>query len=406
MIFLYFLIFAMPFYQHHIIDAGSGTFTVVKAVGALGLVGAGMYVIQRGIPDYLESLQAKLFFAMVGLAFVSFLRHGRPPSLEIGSPFQIYISMVVFFLIIVSLVDTPKKIRYSLLFAAFAAAAASFYILREFAQYHSLYGDNFRPSAKVIGDANYFSMAGMLAVPISYFWFTAERDPIYRWFILATLLVTSAGIAVSGSRGGLLALFTFILFVAFRSRYRLRNMLIISLILIPPMLMVPRNPVVRIFHPDEADRLGTQSRLQTWKAGLRMIADRPLMGIGLGEFKPTIAMYAQNPRLAKIAHNTYLEIAAELGVPCLLLYLWLLHATYRSLKRTGEVAQRLHSELFYNIALGMQGGLIGFLVSSFFLSAEYVKFFWFYVFFSVALMRVTRKWAAHQISTQARLTHG
>jgi uncharacterized membrane protein YccC len=48
----------------------------------------------------------------------------------------------------------------------------------------------------------------------------------------------------------------------------------------------------------------------------------------------------------------------------------------------------------------MQGGIIGFLVSSFFLSAEYVKFFWFYVFFSIALLRVTRRWALQQMKGQ------
>jgi hypothetical protein len=68
-----------------------------------------------------------------------------------------------------------------------------------------------------------------------------------------------------------------------------------------------------------------------------------------------------------------------------------------SLKWTGQIAKRFKAPLLYAVATGMQGGLIGFLVSSFFLSAEYVKFFWFYVFYSIAIMQVTRRWALQQI---------
>jgi O-antigen ligase len=396
MIFLYILVFEMPFYRHPILDAGSGLFTLVKAVGALGLAAALVYVLARGIPDYLETRQAKLFMAMVGMAILSFLRNGRPPNLEVGSPILIYISMVVFFVIIVSMVDTADKIRRSLLVANVSIACASFYILREFQLYHNLYA-LFRPAGTIVGDSNYFSMAGMLALPIGYFYFTAEKRPFYRWSTLVCVVITSIAIAVSGSRGGLLALVAFVCFVVYRSRHRARNFFILVLILLPPMLLVPRNPIIRMMHPDYADRAAAHVRIETWRAGLGMWRDYPILGIGLGEFKPHIAAYAGDPKLSKLAHNTYLEILSELGIVCLLLYLWLLRETYMSLKWTGQIAKRFKAPLLYAVATGMQGGLIGFLVSSFFLSAEYVKFFWFYVFYSIAIMQVTRRWALQQI---------
>jgi len=118
-----------------------------------------------------------------------------------------------------------------------------------------------------------------------------------------------------------------------------------------------------------------------------------LMGIGLGEFKTLIGTYAEDPRLSKLAHNSYLEIAAELGILSLMVYLFLIFETYRSLRWTTELARRMKAPLLYGVATGMQGGIVGFLVSSFFLSAEYVKVFWFYVFFSIVLVRVSRAWA-------------
>ena len=396
MIFVYFLIFAMPFYHQPIIDSGAGLLTPTKAVGVLGLAAAVLYVIRRGIPDYLATRQAKLFMAMVLLAFLSFLIHGRPPNLEeVGSPIVNYASMVVLFVIVVSLVDTPEKIRRTLLVANISLAFASLYILREYQEYH-LVSSAFRPGGKVVGDANYFSLAAMLTLPIGYFYLLSETRPFYRRVTLLCVLITSVAIAVSGSRGGLLALFAFIAFVVMRSRRRLRNFCLLVLILIPPMLLVPKNPISRMLKPDVADRLAVRTRIETWKAGIRMCEDHPLMGIGLGEFKTLIGTYAEDPRLSKLAHNTYLEVAAELGILSLLVYLFLILETYRSLRWTTELARRLKAPLLYGVATGMQGGIVGFLVSSFFLSAEYVKVFWFYVFFSIVLVRVSRAWARQQ----------
>src|SRR5215471_1935730 len=179
MIFLYFLILGMPFYRHRLLDAGSGMFTVVKLAGLLGLGSALAYSAKRGLPDYFASRQAKLFFCMVLMAFVSFLRFGRPPQLEIGSPIVIYISMVVFFFIIVTLVDTPTKIKRCLLLAVASVSIASFYLLGEYLQYHAMFS-GFRPAGKVLGDANYYSLAAMLALPIGYSWFMAEKRKLYR----------------------------------------------------------------------------------------------------------------------------------------------------------------------------------------------------------------------------------
>jgi O-antigen ligase len=102
-----------------------------------------------------------------------------------------------------------------------------------------------------------------------------------------------------------------------------------------------------------------------------------------------------------LAHNTYLEIAAEIGIPCLIIYLWLLYETWRSLERTRRAASEMDDKLLLNLATGMQGGLLGYLVSSFFLSSEYVRFFWFYVFMTIALERLVQAWIASHLEGDA-----
>ncbi|MBW3624945.1 MAG: O-antigen ligase family protein, partial [Armatimonadetes bacterium] len=67
----------------------------------------------------------------------------------------------------------------------------------------------------------------------------------------------------------------------------------------------------------------TQFRLLTWKGTLRMIQDRPVFGWGPGTWEVTYPRYAE-AGYAKAAHNSYLQIAAEMGIPGLILWLGVL----------------------------------------------------------------------------------
>ncbi len=70
-------------------------------------------------------------------------------------------------------------------------------------------------------------------------------------------------------------------------------------------------------------------RLTIWKGGLRMILDRPLLGVGLGRFGRTIDFYTDYPldrRHPRDAHNAFLLTAGEMGLPSLLLLLLFLAA--------------------------------------------------------------------------------
>jgi O-antigen ligase len=70
-------------------------------------------------------------------------------------------------------------------------------------------------------------------------------------------------------------------------------------------------------------------RLVIWKGAARMIAERPLQGVGLGQFPQLIGRYTELP-LAKTdphdAHNAFVLVAAEMGIPALLLLLLFLGA--------------------------------------------------------------------------------
>jgi hypothetical protein len=81
-------------------------------------------------------------------------------------------------------------------------------------------------------------------------------------------------------------------------------------------------------------------RAGNWKAGLAMVADRPLFGGGLGTFGilfPAYRGWGMNE--SRFAHNTWLQIGAEAGIPAALaavaLTIWLVARLVRGRKDPG-----------------------------------------------------------------------
>ena len=87
-------------------------------------------------------------------------------------------------------------------------------------------------------------------------------------------------------------------------------------------------PSVRAEIFDNTDR-ATGNRSSLVREGLRIAADHPLGGVGLGGFKSAygerVGFLAADPARAA-SHNTPVTVAAELGIPGLLVFAWLVSA--------------------------------------------------------------------------------
>jgi O-antigen ligase len=138
-----------------------------------------------------------------------------------------------------------------------------------------------------------------------------------------------------------------------------------------------------------------------WGA-LRMIADAPLTGVGPYNFKVLSTAYSGLER-DFIAHNTYLELAAELGLPVLVIFLLLALAVFRGLGRARPLPGDFQSRELAAWAEGLRSGLAGFLVAGAFISAQYEKWFWLVVFIAIAVERLAtaREWQRAQTEAPA-----
>ena len=108
----------------------------------------------------------------------------------------------------------------------------------------------------------------------------------------------------------------------------------------------------------------TGQRIEILKTGWHIFLDHPIFGIGLGAYPLACNMYA--PELGKRdTHNTYLNLAAELGLPGLLIWCWLIAST---LLHASSTRRRAKESLLKVQQYWIERVIFGFLVSSFFSS--------------------------------------
>ena len=169
-------------------------------------------------------------------------------------------------------------------------------------------------------------LAGFLSVP---------RRPI-GWAWLGAFLVCARGVMVTFSRGAYLACAAGILVASWarRALFFVGILALVAIALARPQI-IPAGIRYRMgmtftarggefsSRGDITEHLETSAgaRVEIWRGALRMIAEHPWRGVGFGAFERFLPNVTQG-RLTKLnAHNSFLMIAAEMGLPALGLFL-------------------------------------------------------------------------------------
>jgi O-antigen ligase len=94
----------------------------------------------------------------------------------------------------------------------------------------------------------------------------------------------------------------------------------------------------------------SQTRLVLWKAAIDMTLESPLLGKGFKAFPRLKSDYTESYVREYDNHNMYLYICSQMGIPALLLFLWLIY-------RTWELGVRVYRSVgdVFGRAVGMGG---------------------------------------------------
>jgi tetratricopeptide (TPR) repeat protein len=160
----------------------------------------------------------------------------------------------------------------------------------------------------------YAMVCGVLLVFIIHYFSKARGWQKIFWLVL--LLLGGCNLFLTQSFGGII-LFTvgvlFYLFVSgvFKIKYLAPLLMVVALFFF--MVVALRFSEARELKP-------IKLRFANWLQAGRVIAAAPLLGVGLGNYETAVPVYVYPGEPASIyAHNFFLQMAAEIGIPWLIL---------------------------------------------------------------------------------------
>lgn len=252
------------------------------------------------------------------------------------------------------------------------------------------------PGGRVWGvsmDSNYEALTLIITIPLALW--VARSDESSRWRRVGMVSVGAlvAAAVLTESRGAIIGLGVIALTELFGRRraigYRAALVAgIVLMLLLAPSRLWQRLASIQISGTAvNGDARSSEIRWQVLISGLNMIRDHPVFGVGLDLFKQLSTKY--NPSLstdeAYIAHNTYLQVAAEGGLTTLAPFLALMALALRNCRTARRTAKERN---IADLASAVRISILTFAATAFFLTANYLVFYWFLVFVSENLREI------------------
>ena len=249
-----------------------------------------------------------------------------------------------------------------------------------------------------VGSPNYFARYLNFILPLLVSISFLEKRRVYR--VLYYLVLTAGIIALifTFSRGAWTSFLISILVVVSLLSWskRAKNISKIAFKLIAVSLIV----AVVLFtfsgligsRLSSDDRGSAMSRLYLMQVALSIINAHPALGVGINNYTEVMHKYDTTTvsisSFAYQVHNIYLQIAAEMGIIALGIFIWLMYLFYR--EALGYI--RLNNDILKGVVVGIIGGCTTFLLQGFIdvatLGNILYKILWFYMGLTLAIKNI------------------
>jgi hypothetical protein len=287
-----------------------------------------------------------------------------------------FFKIAVYYLLFVGLVTTPARLGQFLFWLViFAAALALLAVL----QYHDLIQFPTLKTLQAIEkdqasgrdivvrrlqatgpfhDPNDLCVLLVIGILLSLYWLTDRCLGLARFVWLASLGLFFYALALTQSRGGLLALLGGLL-VFLRLRFGWTLTLVMGACGLPVLFLALAGRQTEL-----SATTGTgQERIQIWSDGLMLFRDAPLFGVGMNKYDESVG---------HVAHNSYLQAFAELGVFGGILFIGGFACALGSLRRLGLKGRQILQPELRRLHPYLAGALAGYAVGMLSLTLNYI----------------------------------
>lgn len=329
---------------------------------------------KKKISELFCSNTFKWYATLMGISFIT-LPFSIYPSFSLSYFIEIFLQInAVFILLLNACVDEYVDLRWvirSVFAIALSLALIAFFIPR--------YVDG-RVTPTYHYDPNDFSL---LMICITAFVFPSAKiaSITKKMLVYATVLMTFMSVYLSQSRGGFLALGAVILAEAFFHNVKT---VVVRFIVFCTLTVVMfyggfSSQIGRLGEisdlQDDYNATASTGRVAVWERGLNIILENPLTGVGLHTFMVAEGASHAGGKWSE-AHNSFIQVGAELGIPGLIVFLGMLLSAFRRAKSVSPEDW---------IGRGIRLMLVAFVVGGFFLSWAYQ--FALYFFLGIAMVR-------------------
>jgi O-antigen ligase len=267
------------------------------------------------------------------------------------------------------------------------------------AMFSSKYQDQGR-AAGLLEDPNAFAMLIAFAVPLGLLLVVRSPKMLHRLFWGACCILLLGGMTKTESRSGLVVLFLSLVIGAWHYRTELARIrprhlgfAMLGIVLVIPLAIavMPAGYVARIQSlsilsagaKSQDESLGRRASYIV--VGSQMIRENPLLGSGPGTFPLHYATtgyakaFSANRKVGDLyrrAHNTYLEIFSELGIPAGLLFVGMLALGLYNLIRARRLWMQRNNREEADMMTHLAMSFLSLTLFLMFLSAPNQKYVW------------------------------
>jgi putative inorganic carbon (HCO3(-)) transporter len=401
-------IFTMMLYvrPNDLVPGAFETFQIVKIVAIFTILAYVGSQMSRGTGLTVWPIEMKML-AVILLLAIAFTPVAVSPQTSIDTLTDSFFKVVTIFVLMMNLIDTRARLRSFmklLIFCGVFVAASA--VLNYFRGATAL--NNSGELVRIAGYGTFFSNPNELAMAVNLimpfavvFGLTSKGTKRLLFFAIAALLAFA--VVVSFSRGGFLGLVAISGVLMWKAGRGRRFVTIGAAVLIAAAFVVcmPSGYGDRIFtivNTSQDQTNSAQERQELLARGIEVISHHPIIGVGVGNY----GIYSIRKL---VAHNSYIETAAELGLAGFIAYLVLIFAPLRSLRRIEREAYARRAAWSdteretYFISVGLQAVIISYAVCSFFQSAQYTWYLYYLVAYTVSLRRIRAAEAASGAQT-------
>lgn len=341
--------------------------TMTKVAGAICFASFARYALTSRRPLLLDRSHA----VVVGILLVALAStvQAFDTSVAVTTTTR-YASFVALYLVVSQFVGAHALQRRIAWVLTLASAAAAVIALRSYFAGETV--------VATLPYANPSDFAFILATTVPLSFWLLGASPRWRLPLLGVIGLISAATVLSLSRGTIVGLAAGMAWMVFVDRRHVRLVLGGGVLALLVAVLVIRSDPSRfetaLLYKEKVADYNVTTRYDAWSAAAELAVDKPLLGVGPGNFRFYYNELTDRPAGTHnlyVAHNAYLDVAAELGILALILFLLYLAMI---MSRLTVAARRGYGPPGY--ALALRVSLVIALVSSLFVSEQYYPPFW------------------------------